>query len=90
MTEHWTLDKRVPVALIIAMASQLCLGGWFVSKFDSRLINLENSDRDQAAIITAVTTAQNQTNVSLAEIKKDQSYTVDALKEIKTKLNKGG
>lgn len=87
--EHWTLDKRVPVALIVAMIGQLLMFGWMASKFDSRLANLENSDKDQSAIIATITFAQNQTNIYLAEIKKDQSYAADSLKEIRSKLNKG-
>ena len=85
-TEHWSLDRRIPVALIIAMIGHVLIFGWFASKFDSRLSHLENSDKDQSIIIATITAAQQQTNISLAEIKKDQGYAVETLKEIKTKL----
>lgn len=41
--EHWQLDKRVPIALIIAIATQAVVFIWFISKLDSRIENLEKA-----------------------------------------------
>lgn len=41
--EHWTLDKRVPLALIIAISIQTAAGVWFLAKLDSRVGSLEET-----------------------------------------------
>lgn len=38
----WHLDRKVPVALILAMASQLALGVWWMSGMSSRVAHLES------------------------------------------------
>lgn len=43
----WHLDKKVPIALIFAMASQMAGGIWFASKLDARIERLEMSRIDQ-------------------------------------------
>jgi len=87
MDEHWSLDKRVPVALIVAMISQLVGFGWVASKFDSRVVSLERLSIERGGTIAAIVSGQNQTNIALAEIKANQAYTVDTLREIKIKLS---
>ena len=38
---HWTLDKRIPVALIVALVAQAITFGWMASALNSRVENLE-------------------------------------------------
>jgi hypothetical protein len=40
--DHWTLDRKVPVAIILAIGVQFLGGLWFMSKLDSRV---EDQDR---------------------------------------------
>lgn len=35
--DPWTLDKKVPVAIILVLIGQFLGGLWFISKLDSRL-----------------------------------------------------
>ena len=39
--EHWHLDKRVPVALIVTMASWIVTTVWWASALDNRVAALE-------------------------------------------------
>lgn len=39
--EHWHLDKRVPVALIVTMASWIVTTVWWASALDNRVAVLE-------------------------------------------------
>lgn len=39
--ENWHLDKRVPIALIAALAIHAGVGIWYAAKFDSRLTTVE-------------------------------------------------
>ena len=43
--QHWTLDKKVPIALIIVLFFQFASGVWFMSKLDSRVSSLEDSSK---------------------------------------------
>jgi hypothetical protein len=39
--EHWSLDRKIPAALVVAMLAQLMGFGWYASKVDSRVEDLE-------------------------------------------------
>ena len=41
VVEHWTVDKRIPIAVIAAFVGQLVLFGWQAAKMDSRIEMLE-------------------------------------------------
>lgn len=36
-TPHWTLDRRIPLALIITLAVQTFAAGWALATFSARL-----------------------------------------------------
>lgn len=38
---NWHLDKKVPIALMVALGLNACLGIWYASKLDSRISYLE-------------------------------------------------
>lgn len=59
-TEPWHLDRRVPVALILAIAIQSATAIWWASKIDSRVADLETyrSDNKEAASRLAVLESQ--------------------------------
>lgn len=38
---HWSLDKRIPVALLLVLIVQLGTGIWFISEINTRVTNLE-------------------------------------------------
>jgi hypothetical protein len=41
MPEHWHVDKKVPLALIIALTAQTAFGVWWASGINTRVENLE-------------------------------------------------
>lgn len=40
-SSHWSLDKRVPIAVIITCLMQLAGLIWMISKLDNRVANVE-------------------------------------------------
>lgn len=51
-TEHWTLDPKVPVAIIFAMIVQLLGYVWFAAKQDARLDDLDrHTGRNETQIV---------------------------------------
>ena len=49
-SESWHLDKRIPVALILALLAQFGGGVWWISSIESRVTFLEK----QAIIVNTV------------------------------------
>jgi len=47
--DHWHLDKRVPISIIVAILIQTFTIGWYMSDMSARIIQLEK-DRDKAEI----------------------------------------
>ena len=43
MPPGWHLDKRVPIALIFAIAAQTGMAIWWIAKTESRIQTLENT-----------------------------------------------
>ncbi len=41
---HWTVDRRIPVAMIIALLVNFGFGVWWVSSLSSRVDSLEKSE----------------------------------------------
>jgi hypothetical protein len=41
--EHWTLDKRIPIAFLIGLAAQAGVVIWYAAKFDARLTTSERA-----------------------------------------------
>ena len=42
-SDHWSLDKRVPIAIILAMIAQITVAIWWLSELNSRVYMLEKS-----------------------------------------------
>jgi len=49
-SENWHLDKRIPVALIIALLMQFGLGVWWIASIEGRVTSLE----EKAIVVTTV------------------------------------
>jgi hypothetical protein len=53
-TEHWSLDKKIPAALVLAMLVQLMGFGWYASKVDSRVEELERRSIRTETQVTSI------------------------------------
>lgn len=49
--EHWTLDKKVPIAIIIAMLTQFAGAIWMVSRLNSDVVELQKADARLEAVL---------------------------------------
>lgn len=72
--EHWHLDKKVPLALIIGLLTQTAAMVWWTSKLDSRVLRLEE--------LIAVQATANDRVVRLESAKDDVARRLDRI-EIK-------
>ncbi len=46
-TDHWHLDKKVPIALIATLVVQAAMGLWFAAKLEARVQALETAQMEQ-------------------------------------------
>lgn len=59
--DHWSLDKRVPVVIILALLGQLFAGGWFISGLVKDVdTNTKSIQRLDTQIDVLRTSSQNQ------------------------------
>lgn len=42
--DHWTLDKKVPIAIIFAMLAQFAGAIWMASRLNSDVVELQKAD----------------------------------------------
>ena len=75
---HWTVDKKVPLALIFAIFLQTSGAFWWAGKVDSRIASLESTTQDVDQALTELT-----------EIKVHMGYQRQALEDIKELLAGG-
>lgn len=86
--EAWHLDKKVPVAIIIALFLQFVGAIWWAAKMDAR-------DNDQERRLTSVEIRQDGTQAQLQKLNENVArmderigLQVELLKEIKTSIGR--
>lgn len=68
----WHLDKKVPIALILAIVGQTAMGVWWASNISTRVDNLEKANGASVILTEKVIRLEEQvknTNRLLSEIK---------------------
>jgi len=74
MTEqHWTLDKRVPLALILTLLAQTAGGVWWASNITGRVGVNERALTRLEAVVDATRTSAAQQAVQLGRIEEQIS-----------------
>lgn len=76
--DHWHLDKRVPIALVIMLAVQAMTAVWWASGMDSRVATLER-----------IAVKNEGVEARLARIEEGQSWIKNTLQSLVNKLPNG-
>jgi hypothetical protein len=58
--EGWHLDRRVPIAIILAIVGQTVLGGIWIGRMEARIQALEEWQRGNARIDARLAVLENQ------------------------------
>ena len=66
--DNWHLDKRVPIALIVAIVVQTFAIGWWVASENARVTSLENGAALMHEEITKLETARESTALQMQSI----------------------
>jgi peptidoglycan hydrolase CwlO-like protein len=80
----WHLDKKVPLALIFAMAAQIATAFWFASNIVGRVEHIEVSDEKQDGDIKDVKTGLQNIQVGAATLTAQITALKETLDEVRT------
>lgn len=86
--EHWSFDKKIPLAVIMALFVQTAGMVWWVSKQESRITALEQSGVAGLTRLDATDKAVSDSGKTIARIEERQTAAFDASKRIEAKLDK--
>lgn len=75
----WHLDKKVPIALIMAITINIIVGIWWASKLDSRVEAIERWK-----------TSNERIDARLSVIEEQQKVIQKVVERIETRLDGGG
>ena len=84
--KHWHLDKRVPIALILAILVQSFGAVWWAASFERRVIVLEETSKAGTDIrdrLARIEEAQRWVGSSIVELKDSLKLVAAALRETK-------
>ena len=84
--EHWTLDKRIPLAFIIALLAQLVGFAWYASKLDSRIEAVEHKQSEAKTRLDSYDRDARNVGERLVRLEEKQSATLEILQRIERSL----
>lgn len=102
--EHWHLDRRVPIALILTIALQSASAIWWASSISHRVSQVETTQRtasgraervegalaDQGQRLAVLTEAVANTNRNLERLQGEIASTNSLLREMLANRYRGG
>lgn len=83
---HWTLDRRIPVALIMVLLAQGATAIWWASNQASRVERLERDAIVAAARLQAVETRQGAVEAFGERIDERTSTLIDAMRRVEAAI----
>ena len=86
--EHWSVDKKIPLALICAIVAQTCAGVWWASALNTRISSVEIHGTVVDTTLTKITTDSATADVRTARLEERYSAIEDTLKRVDDKLDK--
>ncbi len=84
---RWALDRKVPLAVLGVLLSQIFLFGWFLSNHESRITNLEQKNNDLVVMMQTINERMTEITINAGETRIHLQYLAESVKEI-TKILK--
>ena len=85
---HWTLDRRIPVALIVVMAAQIFTGGWFLAEQASKTATLERDAEISASRLQAIELRQGAVEAFGERIDERTSTLIEAMRRVEAAVSR--
>jgi septal ring factor EnvC (AmiA/AmiB activator) len=93
--DHWTLDKKVPIAIIIAMLTQFAGAIWMVSRLNSDVLELQKADARFEAVmkenrdrVDRVDAARNAGEMRLVRVEEQIRQIYETVKRIDDRMER--
>lgn len=87
LPEPWQWDKRVPVAIILALVGQAVLAIWWGATLSNDVDRLKVNDTRQEALIDRMATTSNAQAVQLGRIEEISLGTQRAIADLGRKID---
>lgn len=85
--EGWHLDKKVPLTIIIAIATQTVVLFMWGARLDQRVTQIEGITASHTVIIENMRASQSDTKATLARMDERLAATSDNVRDIKAKFD---
>lgn len=93
--QHWTLDKKVPVAVIATVLVQFAAVIWMASRLNADVTELQRADariemtiRESRMKIDQVDNARSQVEMRLIRVEEQAKQIYDTIKSVDKKLDR--
>lgn len=94
-TEHWSLDKRVPIALLVALLAQFAGVIWMIADTKADIGELQRSDlrvleslRENKSRIDAVDRERNSAEMRLIRVEEQSKQIYEAVRDLATAVRR--
>ena len=86
--EHWTVDRKIPLALVLTIVLQTAGALWWASKLESRVQAVEVKTATDSVRLDAVEKAGIDTGKSIAHIEERLIANAEASKRIEAAIDR--
>lgn len=87
-TRAWHLDKKVPIALVLAIVGQTFGLGWYASSISFRVSALEQASPTALSEFSKLENAREATNIAVARIETKMDSLLSIARRLDTKATK--
>lgn len=93
--DHWTLDKKVPIAIIVTMLAQFAAAVWMVSQLSSDVTELQRADarletvlKENRDRVERVDMARTASEMRIVRVEEQIRQIYETVKRIDDKLDR--
>lgn len=86
--EHWSVDKKIPLALMLAILAQTGAGVWWASALNTRVTSVETHSIQVDTTLTKIAADSATADVRTARLEERYSAIEDTLKRLDDKMDK--
>lgn len=81
-SEHWTLDRKVPVAIVATLFVQLLGFGWYAAKLDARVEEQATRLTKAETQITTIDREAREVSTRLVRVEEKTSAILDIVRRL--------
>jgi hypothetical protein len=87
LTTHWSIDRKIPIALVLGLAFQLAAFVWYASALSDRVSHVEDIEKDQASQIATLNSTQVDRSERIAKLESNDESIKTTLTGVDRKID---